>query len=202
MRASAHSRRQRSDRSRTPADPCGPYGERPARVARPDRGDLWGTIAIQDHGADPFIYEDRRKVPLGANMAARRELFRAGRRVQRGPRSHRRQAGARTGGAGTASAGASGGASRHVCAGDGGAPPHSGQAADPVVFSKLVVREGCLARGAGADAAGDGARASTFGPRLTCSGYRGTCTDSSSGTRQGMVLKRVAGHRRTRSAIR
>ena len=39
------------------------------------RGDLWGTIAIQDHGADPFIYEDRRKVPLGANMAARRDLF-------------------------------------------------------------------------------------------------------------------------------
>jgi glycosyltransferase involved in cell wall biosynthesis len=40
------------------------------------RGDLWGTIAIQDHGANPFMYEDRRKVPLGANMAARRELFR------------------------------------------------------------------------------------------------------------------------------
>jgi glycosyltransferase involved in cell wall biosynthesis len=39
------------------------------------RSDLWGTIAIQDHGADPFIYEDRRKVPLGANMAARREMF-------------------------------------------------------------------------------------------------------------------------------
>jgi len=39
------------------------------------RGDLWGTIAIQDHGADPFVYEERRKVPLGANMAARRELF-------------------------------------------------------------------------------------------------------------------------------
>jgi glucosyl-dolichyl phosphate glucuronosyltransferase len=39
------------------------------------RGDLWGTIAIQDHGAQPFVYEERRKVPLGANMAARRELF-------------------------------------------------------------------------------------------------------------------------------
>jgi len=36
---------------------------------------LWGTIAIQDHGAEPFIYEELRKVPLGANMAARRELF-------------------------------------------------------------------------------------------------------------------------------
>ena len=39
------------------------------------RGDLWGTIAIQDHGAERFVYEDRRKVPLGANMAARRSLF-------------------------------------------------------------------------------------------------------------------------------
>ena len=39
------------------------------------RGDLWGTIAIQDHGADPFVYDDKRKVPLGANMAARRSLF-------------------------------------------------------------------------------------------------------------------------------
>jgi glycosyltransferase involved in cell wall biosynthesis len=39
------------------------------------RGDLWGTIAIQDHGDRPFVYEERRKVPLGANMAARRSLF-------------------------------------------------------------------------------------------------------------------------------
>ena len=39
------------------------------------RGDLWGTIAIQNHGDAPFIYEEARKVPLGANMAARRSLF-------------------------------------------------------------------------------------------------------------------------------
>jgi glucosyl-dolichyl phosphate glucuronosyltransferase len=39
------------------------------------RGDLWGTIAIQDHGGDRFVYEERKKVPLGANMAATRELF-------------------------------------------------------------------------------------------------------------------------------
>jgi GT2 family glycosyltransferase len=39
------------------------------------RGDLWGTIAIQDHGPEPFVYEERRRVPLGANMAARRDLF-------------------------------------------------------------------------------------------------------------------------------
>ena len=41
----------------------------------PARGDLWGTIAIQDHGPERFIYEDRRRVPLGANMATRREFF-------------------------------------------------------------------------------------------------------------------------------
>ncbi len=39
------------------------------------RGDLWGTIAIQNHGAASFVYEEDRKVPLGANMAARRDLF-------------------------------------------------------------------------------------------------------------------------------
>src|SRR5262245_55338483 len=33
------------------------------------RGDPWGTIAIQDHGDRPFVYEEARKVPLGANMA-------------------------------------------------------------------------------------------------------------------------------------
>jgi len=39
------------------------------------RGDLWGTIAIQDHGDRPFVYEEARKVPLGANLAVRRTLF-------------------------------------------------------------------------------------------------------------------------------
>jgi glycosyltransferase involved in cell wall biosynthesis len=39
------------------------------------RGDLWGTIAIQNHGTAPFIYEEGRKVPLGANMAVRRDVF-------------------------------------------------------------------------------------------------------------------------------
>jgi glycosyltransferase involved in cell wall biosynthesis len=41
------------------------------------RGDLWGTIAIQNHGDAPFSYDEARKVPLGANMAARRSLFAA-----------------------------------------------------------------------------------------------------------------------------
>lgn len=40
-----------------------------------ERGDLWGTIAIQDHGAEPFVYDEKRKVPLGANMAVHRVVF-------------------------------------------------------------------------------------------------------------------------------
>jgi GT2 family glycosyltransferase len=39
------------------------------------RGDLWGTIAIQNHGDKPFVYEERQKVPLGANVALRRDVF-------------------------------------------------------------------------------------------------------------------------------
>ena len=39
------------------------------------RGDLWGTIAIQDHGQTAVRYEDARKVPLGANMAVRADVF-------------------------------------------------------------------------------------------------------------------------------
>jgi len=41
------------------------------------RGDLWGTIAIQDHGDRAFVYDEALKVPLGANMAAKRTLFEA-----------------------------------------------------------------------------------------------------------------------------
>jgi glycosyltransferase involved in cell wall biosynthesis len=40
-----------------------------------DRSDLWGTVAILDYGPEPFIFEERRRVPLGANMAVRRSLL-------------------------------------------------------------------------------------------------------------------------------
>ena len=40
-----------------------------------ERGDLWGTIAIQDHGDLVLGYEEARRVPLGANMAVRRDVF-------------------------------------------------------------------------------------------------------------------------------
>jgi glycosyltransferase involved in cell wall biosynthesis len=39
------------------------------------RGDLWGTIAILDYGRDRFTFEDRRRVPLGANMGVHRSLI-------------------------------------------------------------------------------------------------------------------------------
>jgi glycosyltransferase involved in cell wall biosynthesis len=39
------------------------------------RPDLWGTLAILDYGQTPFIFEERRRVPLGANMAVRRSLI-------------------------------------------------------------------------------------------------------------------------------
>jgi glycosyltransferase involved in cell wall biosynthesis len=36
---------------------------------------LWGTIAILDYGPERFQFEERRRVPLGANMGVRRELI-------------------------------------------------------------------------------------------------------------------------------
>ncbi len=38
------------------------------------RGDLWGTIAILDYGPSRFTFEDRCRVPLGANMGFHRSL--------------------------------------------------------------------------------------------------------------------------------
>lgn len=40
-----------------------------------DRSDLWGTIAILDYGPESFVFENRQRVPVGANMAVRRSLF-------------------------------------------------------------------------------------------------------------------------------
>jgi glycosyltransferase involved in cell wall biosynthesis len=49
-------------------------GPRP-RWLSSSKSDLWGTIAILDYGNEAFVFEERRRVPLGANMAARRTLF-------------------------------------------------------------------------------------------------------------------------------
>lgn len=48
----------------------------PPRWLNATRADLWSTIAILDYGSESFIFEDRRRVPVGANMAVRRDLFR------------------------------------------------------------------------------------------------------------------------------
>ena len=39
-----------------------------------EKADLWGTIAILDYGAESFVFEQRKRVPLGANMAVHRSL--------------------------------------------------------------------------------------------------------------------------------
>jgi glycosyltransferase involved in cell wall biosynthesis len=39
------------------------------------RSDLWGALAILDYGPERFVFEERQRVPLGANMAVRRALI-------------------------------------------------------------------------------------------------------------------------------
>jgi glycosyltransferase involved in cell wall biosynthesis len=56
--------------------PVLPIWERPRPAWLDDRrSDLWGTLAILDYGPEPFVFEDRRRVPLGANMSVRRTLI-------------------------------------------------------------------------------------------------------------------------------
>jgi glycosyltransferase involved in cell wall biosynthesis len=56
--------------------PVRPIWERPCPPWLDEtRSDLWGTLAILDYGPEPFVFEDRRRVPLGANMAVRRDLI-------------------------------------------------------------------------------------------------------------------------------
>ena len=48
-------------------------GPRPAWLD--ETGNLGGTIAVKDHGARAFVFEDEHKTPLGVNMAVRRSLI-------------------------------------------------------------------------------------------------------------------------------
>jgi len=50
--------------------PCPTWFERTGTI-------LWGTLAILDYGDEPFVFEEHRKTPLGANFALRRDLTRA-----------------------------------------------------------------------------------------------------------------------------
>lgn len=55
--------------------PVFPIWERPRPSWLDDRrSDLWGTLAILDYGRERFVFEDKHRVPLGANMAVRRSL--------------------------------------------------------------------------------------------------------------------------------
>ena len=51
------------------------WGAPPPRWLSSSRTDMWGAIAILDYGPEPFVFEQRRRVPLGANMAVRRTLL-------------------------------------------------------------------------------------------------------------------------------
>lgn len=48
-------------------------GRKPAWLD--ERGRMGGTIAVKDHGPDSFIFEERKKTPLGVNMTVRRALL-------------------------------------------------------------------------------------------------------------------------------
>jgi glycosyltransferase involved in cell wall biosynthesis len=48
-------------------EPCPSWFAETGRV-------LWGTLAILDYGPEPFVFEERRKIPLGANFAIRRTM--------------------------------------------------------------------------------------------------------------------------------
>jgi glycosyltransferase involved in cell wall biosynthesis len=50
------------------------WGARPPSWFPATNGNLWGTVAVLDYGSSPFEFEERQRVPIGANMAVRRRL--------------------------------------------------------------------------------------------------------------------------------
>lgn len=55
--------------------PVDPIWETPPPRWLAPAGNLGGTIAVTDHGPHPFIFEERRRTPLGVNMAVKRDLI-------------------------------------------------------------------------------------------------------------------------------
>ena len=53
------------------------WGAAPPAWFPTTNSNLWGTVAVLDYGDGPFIYEERRVVPLGVNMAVRRRVVEA-----------------------------------------------------------------------------------------------------------------------------
>ena len=51
------------------------WGTTPPSWLPTTNSNLWGTIAALDYGEEPFIFEERRWIPIGANMAVRRSVF-------------------------------------------------------------------------------------------------------------------------------
>ena len=118
------------------------------------RGDLWGTLAILDYGDTPFVFEERRRVPLGANMAVRRTLIEriGGFHPALGPA---RLFPARPGAGRVLRARARQRRAGRLCAGHGTAPPRAARAHDEAVLPAMVVLEGRIARARGRHAPAD-----------------------------------------------
>ncbi len=51
------------------------WGATPPAWLPKTNSNLWGTIAVLDYGNEPFVFEERRRIPIGANMAVRRSVF-------------------------------------------------------------------------------------------------------------------------------
>jgi glucosyl-dolichyl phosphate glucuronosyltransferase len=51
------------------------WGTTPPSWLPTTNSNLWGTIAVLDYGEEPFVFEERRCIPIGANMAVRRSVF-------------------------------------------------------------------------------------------------------------------------------
>ena len=130
--------------STTPAGRCGQSGS--ARVppgSIRSAPDLWGTLAILDYGPEPFVFEERRRVPLGANMAVRRSLIDRDRRLRSRAGPQGRLA-AGPGAGGVLLPLARGRRARPVRAGDGAPSSRAGEAAHEGLLPPLVVLEGRL----------------------------------------------------------
>lgn len=55
--------------------PVRPMWERRKPRWLDETGDLGGTIAVKDHGPEPFIFEEAGRTPLGVNMCVRASLI-------------------------------------------------------------------------------------------------------------------------------
>ncbi len=133
------------------------WGSEPPDWFDRSRGDLWGTIAIQNHGDRPFVYRGRPEGPPRREHGRPARCVRADRRLPSGPRPDGGTAPPRPGSPRAAAAGPRGRPARPVPARHDRPPSRPREPADAPLLQALVVRKGRLPRGARSDAAGDGA---------------------------------------------